>query len=100
MTDSQVHNIENTCKGFHPPIDQTGRKKQTKTDRLLKLLASKRGATIEQLQEASGWQAHSIRGFLSGTVKKRLGLAVENEPDKNGVRRYRIVETTDAPTGN
>jgi hypothetical protein len=62
-----------------------------KADIILQKLRSVRGATIETLVEASGWQPHSIRGFISGTVKKRMGLAVLSEPGKNGVRRYRIV---------
>jgi hypothetical protein len=66
-----------------------------KADIILKKLHSARGATIETLVEASGWQPHSIRGFISGTVKKRMGLTVVSEPGKNGVRRYRIVA---APT--
>ncbi len=40
--------------------------------------------------QVSGWQAHSVRGFLSGTAKKRLGLTVESFREADGVRRYRI----------
>ena len=39
---------------------------------------------------ATGWQAHSVRGFLSGTVKSRIKLAVTSEKDKAGERRCRI----------
>jgi hypothetical protein len=62
----------------------------TRSDKLVKLLKGKRGATIDQLREASGWQAHSVRGFLSGTVKKKLGLMLVRETCKDGVHRYRI----------
>ena len=62
-----------------------------KADLILKKMRSARGATIDTLVETSGWQAHSIRGFISGTVKKRMGLTVVSEPDKDGVRRYKIV---------
>ena len=99
MTDSDIQNIERTCKGFNPQVEKPRQTKPTKADKLLKLLNSKRGATVKQLQEASGWQAHSVRGFLSGTVKKRMGLAVESETDKLGVRRYRIAGHTATAEG-
>ncbi|MEQ1956267.1 DUF3489 domain-containing protein [Mesorhizobium sp. CN2-181] len=62
----------------------------SKTETLLKKLRSAKGATLEALMEASGWQAHSIRGFLSGTVRKKLGLTVASDVGKDGARRYRI----------
>lgn len=65
-----------------------------KADLILKKLRSARGATINTLVETSGWQAHSIRGFISGTVKKRMGLTVVSEPGKDGVRRYKIVSNS------
>ncbi|CAN7648684.1 DUF3489 domain-containing protein [Mesorhizobium sp. LjNodule214] len=62
----------------------------TKTDTVLKKLRLARGITIEGLIEATGWQPHSVRGFLSGTVKKKLGLPLVSEIGKDGVRRYRL----------
>jgi hypothetical protein len=62
----------------------------SKTEAALKLLRRKTGASLAELQEATGWQAHSVRGFLSGTVRKRLALALSSEVTKQGVRRYRI----------
>ncbi|MFZ2100043.1 MAG: DUF3489 domain-containing protein [Oricola sp.] len=62
----------------------------SKSDLILKLLRQKNGATIEALSEAAGWQHHTVRGFLSGTVKKKLGLPLTNETGKDGKRRYRI----------
>ena len=65
--------------------------KNSKRDALLKLLRSNKGATIPEMQKTSGWQPHSVRGFLSGIVKKRLGLTLKSEQGKNGERRYHIV---------
>lgn len=63
---------------------------RTRTDTVIVLLKRRRGATIDQLMEATGWQAHSVRGFLSGTLRKRMGLTVISEKSANGERRYRI----------
>ena len=65
-------------------------KEETKTELILRLLRRKAGASLPELQERTGWQAHSVRGFLSGTVKRKLGLTVETVPDAKGARRYRI----------
>ncbi|MER9375910.1 DUF3489 domain-containing protein [Mesorhizobium sp. M0491] len=68
----------------------------TKTDIVLKKLKSAKGATIQTLMDATGWQAHSVRGFLSGTVKKKLGHELLSDTGKDGQRRYRIVEAKTA----
>lgn len=62
----------------------------SKTDMVLKKLRSAKGATIAQLGETTGWQPHSVRGFLSAVVRKKLGLTLVSEIGKDGVRRYRI----------
>lgn len=63
----------------------------TKKDQVICLLKEPSGASLPDLMKASGWQAHSVRGFISGTVKKRLGLAIVSETAADGIRRYRIV---------
>jgi len=63
----------------------------TKTGRCIELLTRRNGATIEELMTATGWQAHSIRGFLSGTVKKKLGHKLDSAISATGARRYRII---------
>jgi hypothetical protein len=63
---------------------------ETKASVVLKKLKLPKGVTIEALMEATGWQAHSVRGFLSAVVKKKLGLTLVNEIGKDGVRRYHI----------
>ena len=66
------------------------RKSPTKSDKIVKLLSRSTGASIGELQKATGWQPHSIRGFISGTARKRMQLNVLTEKAENGVFRYRI----------
>ena len=62
----------------------------TRSATLLRLLSGKSGASLGELQAATGWQAHSVRGFLSGTVRRKMGLELISEPDRSGTRRYRL----------
>jgi len=62
----------------------------TKRDQILTLLRRRDGATIPEMMEASGWQQHSVRGFLAGTVKKKMSLALVSSKADGDVRRYRI----------
>ena len=57
---------------------------------MIDLLKRKKGATIDEAVAATGWQPHSVRGTISGTLKKKLGLAVTSEKPGEGPRRYRI----------
>ena len=70
------------------PQPATG--KLTKQQSCLDLLSREEGATIEELQVATGWQQHSVRGFLAGAVKKKLGLTLLSEKPDAGPRHYRI----------
>ncbi len=69
-----------------PPAASTSTSKQ---DAILALLRKPGGAGITSLVKATNWQPHSIRGFLSGVVRKKLGLSLRSEKLK-GERRYRI----------
>ena len=70
----------------------TLRVKTTKIKQCLELLTAPDGATIDELQTATGWQAHSVRGFLAGTIKNKLGLILDSKKAEDGVRRYRVVQ--------
>jgi uncharacterized protein DUF3489 len=69
--------------------EQRERPAATKTKACLDLLSSASGATIGEMQKATGWQPHSVRGFLAGTVKKKLGLDIASTKEERG-RVYRI----------
>ena len=62
----------------------------SKTARVLDLLKRKGGVTSAELMEATGWRAHSVRGFLSGAVRKRLGLTVVSTKNDGGSSTYSI----------
>ena len=62
--------------------------RKSKIDQLIALLRRQKGATVAQLAEALGWQQHSVRGAMSGALRKR-GLAVESDKMK-GQRLYRL----------
>lgn len=70
-----------------PPAVRRG----TKQALLIDLLKRKNGATIDEVVEATGWQPHSVRGAISGALKKKLGLTVESEKVAGRGRVYRIV---------
>jgi len=56
---------------------------------VISMLRQPKGTTIEALRKATGWQAHSVRGALSGAIKKKLALNVQSVKT-GGVRTYRI----------
>ena len=62
----------------------------SKLDTIEKLLRRKQGASIDEMVKATGWQQHSVRGAMAGSLKKR-GLAITSEKAE-GIRRYRIAE--------
>lgn len=64
--------------------------RNTKQDRILSLLNQRNGATIYEMMRETNWQQHSVRGFLAGTVKKKLGLALTSSKSDGELRRYRL----------
>ena len=71
-------------------------KSNTKHARMIAILRSPAGATIAALVTATKWQQHSVRGFLAGVVRKRLGLNLVSEQTDKG-RVYRIKDGNAAP---
>jgi Protein of unknown function (DUF3489) len=68
-----------------PPARRRG-----KTGRVLELLQRPGGATLKQLIAATQWQAHSVRGLLSGALKKKMGLKIVSTKGAAGERSYSI----------
>lgn len=60
----------------------------SKLDTIEKLLKRRQGASIDEMVKATGWQQHSVRGAMAGSLKKR-GLIITSQK-VDGTRRYRI----------
>jgi hypothetical protein len=63
---------------------------KTKLSQLESMLRRKEGATIAQITTALDWQPHSVRGAISGSLKKKQGLTVTNQTTEDGRRVYQI----------
>jgi hypothetical protein len=65
-------------------------RKGSKTAKILALLKRPGGAASKELMKATGWQPHSVRGFLSGVLAKKMGLKVHSVKGASGERRYSV----------
>jgi hypothetical protein len=74
------------------PTPQPKRRKRSnsKQARAIAMLRTPEGATVAQLSKAFHWQPHTVRGFLAGALKKKLGLTIKSEKAEDGERVYRI----------
>src|SRR5437764_9042874 len=71
------------------PEPQSDAKRPSKQDAVIAMLRRPEGATVDEVASATGWQRHTVRGFFSGTLKKKLGLTLASAQDERG-RVYRI----------
>lgn len=62
----------------------------SKQAEVIRMLQRAEGATIPQICEATGWQAHTVRGTFAGALKKKLGLALSSDKPQGSERIYRI----------
>lgn len=63
---------------------------ETKQAIVLALLRRQDGASISEIIDATGWQPHSVRGFFSGALKKRLEIEIISDKGDDGIRRYYV----------
>jgi hypothetical protein len=75
------------------PVATETETKGTKKDIVIRLLQRDEGATLQQLMSATGWQAHSVRGFISGSLRKKLGLTITRVAQTDGDATYRLSQT-------
>ena len=64
----------------------------SKTAKVLELVKRSGGATLKHIMKATDWQAHSVRGFLSGTLGKKMGLKIESSKTNDGERVYSLAK--------
>jgi len=69
---------------------EKGVREGSKTETILSLMKRSGGATLKEIREATSWQPHSVRGFISGTLGKKMGLTVESTKGEDGERTYSI----------
>jgi hypothetical protein len=65
-------------------------RENSKQAQVVAMLKRPEGTTIAQICEATGWQAHTVRGTFAGAFKKKLGLTIESDKVQGGERVYRI----------
>src|SRR5271154_7182076 len=75
--------------GLRPSTSKTAVRPDTKHARIIAMLRAPAGTTIAAIMTATDWQQHSVRGFLAGVVRKKLGLNLVSEQTDKG-RVYRI----------
>jgi hypothetical protein len=83
-----------TAKGRKAPApakDGKGLRPESKGAKVLALISRPKGATLAEIMKATDWQAHSVRGFISGNLGKKQGLKVESSKNDSGERAYTIV---------
>jgi len=79
-----------------PASFRSAARPNTKHARIIAMLRTPAGATIATLMTATDWQQHSVRGFLAGVVRKKLGLNLVSEQTDKG-RVYRIRDGKASP---
>lgn len=82
-------------KEAKPKDDATGPKgarEGSKKAIVLDMLKRPAGATLADIMSATGWQAHSVRGFISGSLSKKMGISVESFKSESGDRAYRVAQ--------
>jgi integrase/recombinase XerD len=87
---SPAKTVPKRAKATKPAKAETGPRKGSKTETIMALLKRPDGATLKEIMKVTGWQAHSVRGFVSGTLTKKMDLPVASFKNEAGERAYRI----------
>jgi hypothetical protein len=101
--EAAVASAEASWQQAQPDVAAKRGRENSKQALVIEMLKRPEGATIAQISEATGWQAHTVRGTFAGALKKKLGLAIVSEKIEGpagtpgvGQRLYRIAEAVTA----
>lgn len=86
---------EQTDRVILPPKPPKQKRTGTKQALLIEMLEKPEGSTLDEIIEATNWQKHSVRGYIS-TLKKKLGLNIESFKNSAGARTFRIISSATA----
>ena len=73
-------------------LEATTPRAESKGAKILAMISRPKGATLTEIMKATDWQAHSVRGFISGALGKKMGLTVESVRREDGERVYTIAK--------
>lgn len=82
--------VKNAPKAKKAAKEASAPRTGSKTELVIGLLKRKNGATLTEIMQRAGWLSHTTRAFVSATLGKKLGLAVESFKPEGGERSYRI----------
>ena len=91
--DALIDQLWSAIEALPDPEPQSDAKRPSKQDEVIAMLRRPEGATVDEVANAIGWQRHTVCGVFSGTLKKKLGLAIASAKEERG-RVYRIPEPT------
>jgi hypothetical protein len=89
--DALIDQLWSAIEALPDSEPQPDPKRPSKQDVVIAMLRQPEGATVDEVASVTGWQRHTVRGVFSGTLKKKLGLALASAQEKRG-RVYRIAE--------
>jgi Protein of unknown function (DUF3489) len=84
-----IDQLWSAIEALPDPEPQADAKRPSKQDEVIAMLRRPEGATVDEVSSATGWQRHTVRGVLSGTLKKKLRLTIASANEARG-RVYRI----------
>src|ERR1700730_15573642 len=89
--DALIDQLWSAIEALPDPEPQPDPKPPSKQEGVIAMLRLPEGATVDEVASVTGWQRHTVRGVFSGTLKKKLGLALASAKEERG-RVYRIAE--------